>query len=84
MGQGYKDIRTNIKTWHFDNREPAKRKLYIDYWTELLLSGADQLLAAEYVSKETIELCKAELKQVATNPNAVFYFSFMQVMAKTS
>ena len=45
LAGGYRDVSTQIKTFHFDNREPARRKTMIAFWEELLLSAADQLLA---------------------------------------
>ena len=51
LAGGYRDVTTEIKTFHFDNREPARRKTMIAFWEELLLSAADQLLAAGKVSR---------------------------------
>ena len=42
MQLGYKDIKTEIKTWFFDNRYPQLRKDHIDYWEKLLLSASDK------------------------------------------
>jgi ubiquinone/menaquinone biosynthesis C-methylase UbiE len=78
LAQGYQDISTEVKTWHFDNRQPEQRKRYIEFWTQILLSAKDQLLKANYIDQETLKLAQEELKQVAKDPNAVFFFSFMQ------
>lgn len=82
LQQGYRDIEVSTKTWHLDNRRPDKRKEFIDFWTELLLSAADQLIAASYVDQETVDKVKEELKIVRRDPNAVFYYSFIQARAK--
>jgi ubiquinone/menaquinone biosynthesis C-methylase UbiE len=82
MSLGFRDIETSIKTWHFDNREPVKRKETIDFWTDLLMSGAEQLIKEKVVSKELVDNAKTELKSVANNPNAVFFYSFVQATAK--
>lgn len=79
---GYKEIQTHVKTMHFDNRHPEKRKSAIDYWTELMLSAADSLLAAKYIDEAILEGTKNELAAVALDPNAVFFYSFMQARAK--
>ena len=78
---GYQNVRTEIKTWHFDNRYPDKRKETILFWTELLMSGADALVKEKYVDEEIVKKAKEELQQVANDPNAVFFFSFMQAKA---
>ncbi|RZA23294.1 MAG: class I SAM-dependent methyltransferase [Proteobacteria bacterium] len=81
LAQGFQEIKTQVKTWHFDNREPQQRKRYIEFWTQILLSAKDQLLKAKYIDQETLENAQTELSQVARDPNAVFYFSFMQAEA---
>ena len=47
---GFRDVQTEVKTFHLDNRAPGERAEFLAYWTELLLSGAPALLAANKVS----------------------------------
>jgi ubiquinone/menaquinone biosynthesis C-methylase UbiE len=79
---GYHQVKTEVKTWHFDNRQPALRKQAIHFWTDLLLSAAKQLVAENYVDQETVDKAKEELGRVANDPNAVFLYSFMQAKAQ--
>lgn len=79
---GFKKVTTTVKTWHLDNRHPEKRKEIIEYWTELLLSAADQLIEAKYVDRETVDGMKKELESVKNDPDAVFFYSFMQAEAR--
>lgn len=79
---GYHQVKTEVKTWHFDNRQPALRKQAIYFWTDLLLSAASVLLAEKYVDQETVDKAKQELSKVASDPNAVFLYSFMQAKAQ--
>ena len=81
LAGGYRDVTTEVKTFHFDNREPARRKTMIAFWEELLLSAADQLVAAGKVTPEVVEGVRAEMRQVQNDPNAVFFFSFVQARA---
>lgn len=83
LALGYTNIQSTVHTWHFDNRDPSKRKMYIDFWTELLLSAKDQLLNAQCIDEKTVEEMQRELAKVAKDPNAVFYYSFMQMTAQT-
>jgi ubiquinone/menaquinone biosynthesis C-methylase UbiE len=82
MQNGYRNIETEVKTWFLDNRHPQKRKEIIEFWSELLMSASDQLLKAEYVDQATIDGMKKEMKVVANDPNAVFFFSFIQAKAR--
>lgn len=79
---GYHQVKTEVKTWHFDNRFPAVRKKAIHFWTSLLLSAADQLVAEKYVDEDVVLKAKEELDRVANDPNAVFLYSFMQARAQ--
>ncbi len=79
---GFHQVKTEVKTWHFDNRVPDKRKQAIHYWTDLLLSAADSLIQEKYVDEETVTKAKEELDRVANDPNAVFMYSFMQASAR--
>lgn len=81
LALGYQNVRTEVKTWHLDNRTPDKRQEIIAYWTELLLSAADQLIAKQAVSAELVEKMTEELKRVQSDPNAVFFYSFVQASA---
>lgn len=83
MQLGYHDIQTEVKTWFLDNRYPQFRKDCVEYWTDLLLSASDQLLEAQYVSTEIVDGMKQEMAKVANDPNAVFFYSFIQASAKT-
>ena len=78
---GYRDIQTEVKTIHLDNRMPGERAEFLAYWTELLLSGAPGLQQAGKVSAEVVEGMKEELRQVAHSPNAVFFYCFIQARA---
>jgi ubiquinone/menaquinone biosynthesis C-methylase UbiE len=79
---GYRDIETEVKNIHLDNRWPGERAEFIAYWTELLLSGAPGLQRAGKVSAEVVEGMKQELADVAHNPNAVFFYAFVQARAQ--
>jgi ubiquinone/menaquinone biosynthesis C-methylase UbiE len=79
---GFRDIETHVKTFHLDNRAPGERAEFLAYWTELLLSGARELLDAKRVSQEVVDGMTAELARVGRDPNAVFFYSFIQAIAR--
>jgi SAM-dependent methyltransferase len=79
---GYRDIVTEVRPIHLDNRAPGERAEFIAYWTELLLSGAPGLLEAGVTSQDTVENMTAELDQVARDPDAVFFYCFVQARAR--
>lgn len=79
---GYHQVKTEVKTWHFDNRQPDKRKQAIHFWTDLLLSASDKLVQDKYVDQDVVTKAREELDRVANDPNAVFLYSFMQASAR--
>ena len=79
---GFHDVQTTVKTFHLDNRFPGERAEFLQYWTELLLSGAPELLKARKVSSEVVGGMKEELDRVARDPNSVFFYSFIQARAR--
>jgi SAM-dependent methyltransferase len=81
LAGGFRDVSTSIKTFHFDNREPARRKQMIAFWEELLLSAADQLIDAGKVTREVVDGMRREMQQVRNDPNAVFFYAFVQARA---
>jgi ubiquinone/menaquinone biosynthesis C-methylase UbiE len=79
---GFKRVQTRVQTWHLDNRKPTRRKEIIEYWTDLMLSAQEQLLQAGAVDEVTVEGAKRELDLVKKDPNAVFFYSFLQAEAR--
>ena len=78
---GFRDIQTTVKTFHLDNRQPGERAEMLAYWTELLLSAAPGLEAAGKIGERTVRGMADELVQVGRDPNAVFFYSFVQARA---
>jgi hypothetical protein len=81
---GFSQIETDVRTVHLDNRRPAERAEFLQFWSDLLLSGCENLKADGKVDDETVAGMQAELKEVGRNPDAVFYYSFVQARARTS
>jgi hypothetical protein len=71
---------TEIKSFHFDNREPDRRKTMIAFWEELLLSAADQLMQAGQGQRQEVVagMKPRNAARCRTIPNAVFFYSFVQ------
>src|SRR5687767_4921661 len=79
---GYRDIETEVKTFHLDNRLPGERAEFLAYWTELLLSGAAGLEQAGKIDGDVVQRMRDELARVAHDPDAVFFYSFVQARAR--
>ncbi|MEO0650394.1 MAG: methyltransferase domain-containing protein [Planctomycetota bacterium] len=82
LAVGFRDIETRVCTIHLDNRQPGERAEFLRFWIDLLLSGAPSLLEAGSVSQAVVDGMERELHEVARDPNAVFYYSFLQATAR--
>jgi ubiquinone/menaquinone biosynthesis C-methylase UbiE len=79
---GFRDVSTEVKTMHLDNREPVERAETLAYWSDLLLSGAPALLQAGKVTSDVVDGMRKELARAARDPNSVFFYAFVQARAR--
>jgi ubiquinone/menaquinone biosynthesis C-methylase UbiE len=77
MEAGFRHIETFVRTHHYDNRTPEVRAKFIDYWTDLLLSASESLLATGRVDTALVSEMKKELGALRTDPNAVIFYSWI-------
>ena len=79
---GYRDVQTEVKSFHLDNRDPGERAEFLAYWSDLLMSGAPALLEAKRVEASVVEGMRKELARVARDPNSVFFYAGIQARAR--
>lgn len=80
---GYQNISTKVLTHQYDNRMPKKRAVFIDYWTQLLLSGAPGLLQAGRVTQELVDEMTEEFQTLKKSKDAVIFYSWILARAET-
>ncbi len=81
LAAGYQNVSTEVLVHHYDNRSPKKRAKMIEYWMNLLLSGAPSLLKAGKVTEKTVKEMQRELLKIKDDPDAVFFYSWVQARA---
>ena len=79
---GFRDVQTDVRSFHLDNRAPGERAEFLNFWTEVLLSGASSLIAAAKISQEVVDGMTEELARVGRDPNSVFFYAFIQARAR--
>lgn len=82
LAAGFQNITTETKVEFFDNRTPKKRAQWIEYWTSLLLSGAPELLETGRITKDVVDEMQSELARLKDDPDAVFFYSWIQARAQ--
>lgn len=79
---GFKSVETHLLTQFYDNRDRAMRARFTDYWTGLLLSAADGLIAANRVTPEIVAEMRQELEALKSASDSVIFFSWILAQAK--
>jgi ubiquinone/menaquinone biosynthesis C-methylase UbiE len=79
---GYAHITTNFTYVHLDNRQPKTRARFIEYWIDLLLSGAPELEHAGKVTHDIVQQMTIELSSLRDNPDSVIFFGHMKARAE--
>jgi len=79
---GFQNIETKIITEHHDSRTPKSRDQYLDFWTDLLLSGAPALLKAKKISPELVQSVKKEMAALRSDPESVLFYSYVRATAR--
>ena len=77
----FRDVQTEVKSYHLDNRDPGERTEFLAYWSDLLMSGAPALLDAKKVEPSVVDGMREELARVARDPNSVFFYAAIQARA---
>jgi len=82
LAAGYRDVESEVRVHHYDNRTRAKRARFLAYWCELLLSGAPALVKAKRVTPALVRKMAAELRHLQADPDAVFFYAWIQARAR--
>ncbi len=78
LNSGFRDIQTEIRSFHFDAREPEIRAAFTEYFYEILVSAEENLLATGRVDKVLIRTMAEEVDRVKKDKNSVFFYSFVR------
>ncbi len=77
LAAGYQNVSTKVLTHQYDNRTPKKRAQFIDYWSDLMLSGADNLISTGRVTNELVEEMKTEFSRLKNDDDSVIFYSWI-------
>ena len=82
MAAGFQNVTTKVLTHQYDNRTPKKRAAFLDYWTNLLLSGADNLVATGRVTPAIVSEMQSEMNAMKQDPDSVIFYSWILARAE--
>jgi ubiquinone/menaquinone biosynthesis C-methylase UbiE len=78
---GFVDIKTEIRPFHFDSREAKRRKIFVEYFYQILLSAKESLIKEGRVTREMLAKIDKEVELVKKSHNAVFFYAWMRATA---
>jgi ubiquinone/menaquinone biosynthesis C-methylase UbiE len=81
MKAGFQSVTTEVLTHQYDNRTPKQRSAFIEYWCQLLLSGAPGLIQAGRVDQKLIQEMKEEMNRLKKDPDSVIFYSWILARA---
>lgn len=82
IAAGFQNVTTQVLTHQYDNRTPKKRAVFLDYWVNLLLSGAESLLATGRVTPEIVKQMQMEISAMKSDPDSVIFYSWILARAE--
>ncbi|MCB0389829.1 MAG: methyltransferase domain-containing protein [Bdellovibrionales bacterium] len=74
----YSKVKTDVRTWFWDDRYPVQRKDFFDELRDLLYSAADGLKAEGRVDQKLIDGMKQEMDERSVGQGSVLYMSWMR------
>ena len=75
---GFAEIETEVCPVLLDHQHPGERAEFLQFWTDLLLSGCEELIGPGEADAETVEGMQRELREFANDPDAVLFYAFVQ------
>jgi hypothetical protein len=78
---GFSTISTRFDGFYLDQRSGDSRKIFTDYWIELLKSAAPALLESGHCSFQALKLMEEDLEKIGNDQNAIFFYQFVQAKA---
>lgn len=78
---GFSAFTTRFDGFYLDRRSGEKRKVFTEYWKELLKSAAPALLESGDCSLQALKLMEEDLEKIANDENAIFFYQFVQAKA---
>lgn len=79
---GFVDIQTEVRAFHFDSREPERRKEFVEHFYQIILSAKDRLLDEGRVTPEMLEGMHREVERVKRTKDAVFFDAWIRATAR--
>jgi len=75
------NIQTHPMIIHFDKRDPKQRKVFLEDFKSVLLSGSQSLLESYRLKQNDLSVVEKDLDLVLKNPDSVIHWSWYQYSA---
>ncbi len=79
---GFMEIQTAPHLFFLDQTRPQERSTMLEYWLNLMRSALHETLEAGYTTMAKWQEAEADMRALSQNPEAVFYYSFIQASGR--
>ncbi|MCB9024900.1 MAG: class I SAM-dependent methyltransferase [Bdellovibrionaceae bacterium] len=79
---GFSNVKTDVRTWFWDDRFPVQRKEFFDEFKDLFYSAAKELKKHNRVDQDLIDNMKKEFDERSLTSGSVLYMSWMRSEAE--
>ncbi len=79
---GFTEIQTIPHLFFLDRTRPDERRNMFIYWLDLMRSALHETLDGGFTTMERWQIAESQMRRLIENPDAVFYYSFIQATCK--
>jgi hypothetical protein len=79
---GFSDIELHRGGFHLDQTQPGELRKIASYWKGLMKSGSEAIIEAGLISRGEVLQMEQDLDEIASHPDGVLYYQFIQAKAK--
>ncbi len=79
---GFMEIELHPGGFHLDKRDRKYLIEFVEFWTELMRSGAETMLEAGLITLEEIKGMEADLKEISQAEDPIFFYRFVQAQGR--
>ena len=79
---GFVDINIEVRPFHFDSRDSDRRKIFMEYFYQILLSAKNSLIKEGRVTKEMVLKMDQEVELFKKSHDATFFYAWIRASAR--
>ncbi len=79
---GFVDIKLEVRPFQFDSRDSERRKLFMEYFYQILLSAKSSLIKEGRVTTDMVKKMDQEVEHFKKSHDSTFFYAWMRATAR--